>query len=89
MRIVLDLTPDQAAALHDLVVDADLHRGRVVYPVTLPDGLHDAVAEPLLAAIVPGRYTIPRDMSGSSLVRVEHIPAEDVEDAARALEVMS
>lgn len=53
VTVTLTLTREQAEALHDLVVDADMHDGRVLTPVRLPEGTHDAVAEPILDALRP------------------------------------
>lgn len=53
VTVTLTLTREQAEAVHDLIVDADMHDGRVSIPVPLPAGTHDAVAEPILAALRP------------------------------------
>jgi hypothetical protein len=53
VQVILELTREQAEALHDLVVDADMHDGAVTLPRPLPAGTHDAVAEPILDALRP------------------------------------
>lgn len=63
IHVVLSLTPEQASALHDLVVDADMHSGAVEYPVPLPAGTHDAVAEPILDALIRDRTRRQRTYS--------------------------
>lgn len=54
VTLTLSLTVEQATSLHDLVVDADMNGGLVRFPTPLPAGLHDAVAEPILAALRDG-----------------------------------
>jgi len=58
VTITLHLTEDEAEALHDLVVDADMNGGRVSIPVPLPAGLGDSVAIPILEAL---GHDIPPD----------------------------
>lgn len=55
VTITLRLSKSQAEELHDLVVDADMHQGRVSTPIPLSDGLADAVCFPIIDALSAAR----------------------------------
>lgn len=89
--ITLTLTDEQAKALHDLVVDADMHNGQVAYPSPLPPGTAEAVAKPIVAAIAHDESSLsPTEeilwSEAAAMVVSRAYPLADIGEAMRIME---